>query len=1091
MAAVWRGTDGTFLDGVDAMTGWLVLWSLKFRLLVLAVAAGTVGFGIVNLPELAVDNLPEFAPPHVQVQTEALGLSAVEVEQLITSPMEADLLNGVAWLDEIRSVSVPGLSSIDLIFERGTNVLRARQLVAERLTQAFALPNVSTPPVLMQPLSSTSRVMMIQLTSTEMSLLDMSVLARWNVKPKLMGIPGVANVSIWGQREQQLQVQVDPKELQARGVTLNQIVETTGNAVWVSPLSFLEASTPGTGGFLESANQRIGIQHVLPIQNPEDLGKVAVEGSGSAGQGQLLLGDVASLSEDHQPLIGDAITGTEPGLLLVIEKFPDTSVSEVTTDIEDALDDLTQGMNGITVNSTVFRPASFLESAVENLALALLVSLLLVIATMWLAFRSWRYALIGAVAIGVSATAAAALLFVQGAVFNTMVFSGLVLALAIVVGDVIGDLNALRLSERAGGIRGSSVRAGQSTPAAPDAAAQDGLLIRAMKRSRTPAIFAAMVSALAVAPALFVGGMDGQLIQPLVWAYLLALLIAMIVALTVTPALASFVLRGNHATPPEPIFVGRLRTSYQDSIENLTSGRRWVAAATVAVIAITSVAALPLLAGDKPILAEVPDRTILVQWEAAAGTAGTEMDRIMENASSELRQVAGVESVGGHVGRAITSDTASNVSGSELWVTMSTGADFGAIRQAVQEIVDGYPGLSNEVLTYPERQINAVRSAGKAAFEVRVYGIDLTIMREKAEEIRQILADTEGIVEPRVDVSVDQPIAEIEVNLAAAEKFGIKPGDVRRAAATILQGIEVGYLFEQQKVFQVVVKGNEASRNSLTSVRELVINTPSGGHVQLGEVATVTVSPNQTVINHDDTSRRIDVVAGIQGRSLADVKTDIQAAIAQLEFPIEYHAVIPPQYEEQQAAGQLVWWLFAAAAIAILILLQTVLGSWRLAAFAFILLPVPMLGGLVAAVLTGGINSLYVLVAFAAVLAIATRDVILLLGRYQTLQAADPSVSSASLMQRAATDRLAPSVVAALVVTLALIPPVLFGGVVGTEILLPLAVIIWGGLLGAVLLTLVILPILFVRFGPTGQTDWESSLVSSDGLVLHERQEAL
>ena len=334
--------------------GWLVRWSLRFRLLVLALAAGIVGFGLINAPEMSVDNLPEFAPPHVQIQTEALGLSAVEVEQLITSPMEADLLNGVAWLDEIRSVSVPGLSSIDLIFEPGTNVLRARQLVAERLTQAFALPNVSTPPVLMQPLSSTSRVMMIKLSSQDVSLMDMSVLARWNVKPKLMGVPGVANVSIWGQREQQLQVQVNPDQLRAKGVTLEQVIETTGNAVWVSPLSFLEASTPGTGGFLESANQRIGIQHVLPIQTPEDLGKVTVEGTES---GRLLLRDVAELSEDHQPLIGDAVTGDEPGLLLVIEKFPDTSVEEVTGDIEDALDDLKPGLTGITVDSTVFRPA--------------------------------------------------------------------------------------------------------------------------------------------------------------------------------------------------------------------------------------------------------------------------------------------------------------------------------------------------------------------------------------------------------------------------------------------------------------------------------------------------------------------------------------------------------------------------------------------------------------------------------------------------------------------------------------------------------------------------------------------------------------
>ncbi|MCC2660398.1 MAG: transporter, partial [Arthrobacter sp.] len=450
------------------MTGWLVRWSLKFRLIVLAVAAGILGFGLTSLPSMPMDNLPEFSPPHVEIQTEALGLSAVEVEQLITSPMEADLLNGVAWLDEIRSVSVPGLSSIEMVFEPGTDVLRARQLVAERLTQAFALPQVSSPPVLMQPLSSTSRVMMVEMTSEDVSPIDMSVLARWDIKPALMGVPGVANVSIFGQREQQLQVQVDPAKLKAQDVTLNQVVETAGNAVWVSPLSFLEASTPGTGGFLESANQRIGIQHVLPIRTPEDLGKVSVEGSKN---GSLKLSDVTTLVEDHQPLIGDAVTGKSPGLLLVIEKFPDTSVAEVTAGVEAILDGLRPGLTGITVDSTVFRPASFLESAASGLGVALLVSLLVVTAAIGLAFRSWRYALLALVAISVAAMGAALVLQFQGAVLNTMAFAGLTLALIVVVGDIILDLHSFRKD------------------AANEGLSREALLAHGLQRSRVPVLF--------------------------------------------------------------------------------------------------------------------------------------------------------------------------------------------------------------------------------------------------------------------------------------------------------------------------------------------------------------------------------------------------------------------------------------------------------------------------------------------------------------------------------------------------------------------------------------------------------------------------
>lgn len=1050
------------------MTGWLVRWSLKFRLIVLAAAAGILGIGLTSLPSMPVDNLPEFAPPHVEIQTEALGLSAVEVEQLITSPMEANLLNGVAWLDEIRSTSVPGLSSIEMVFEPGTDIFRARQLVAERLTQASALPNVSAPPVLMQPLSSTSRVMMVQLTSDKVSPMDMSVLARWNIKPALMGVPGVANVSIFGQREQQLQVQVDPANLRAKNVTLNQVIETAGNAVWVSPLSFLKASTPGTGGFLESANQRIGIQHVLPIRTPADLGKVSIEG---AADTSLVLADVATLIEDHQPLIGDAVTGKTPGLLLVIEKFPDTSVMEVTRHIEETIQDLQPGLTGITVDTTVFRPSSFVDAAVSHLGVALLVSLLVVTAAIGLAFRSWRYALLGFVATSVASMAAALVLQVQGAVLNTMAFAGLILALLVVIGDVITDLHSFRME------------------AANDKAAREGVLAHGLQRSRVPVLFAALAALLALAPALFVPGVEGAFLKPLVLAYLLATAVAMLVALTVTPALASLLLRGHQRQKRSLPFVRKVKLGYRRSTRSFTDGLAPVVAITAAVMAIAVIAIVPGITRELPIVASVPGRTILVQWEAAAGTGADVMNRVMSNASEELRSVRGVSAVGGHVGRAITSDNSSNVSSGELWVTMDEGANFTRVRSDVRGIVDGYPGLSAEVTTYPEQQVSAASQADERQFKVRVYGDDLEILRQKADEIRQILAGTDGIVDPRVDVTVDQPVAEIEVDLAAAKKEGIKPGDVRRAAATVLQGIEVGYLFENQKVFQVIVKGTQPTRNSLTSVTDMVVNKPAGGHVRLGDVAKVTLRPNQTVIHHDDTSRRVDVVADIQGRNLGDVTEEVQAAIRGLQFPVEYHAEIPPQYGEQQAAGALTWWLAAAAAVGILILLLTVLGSWRLAALVFVLLPVALSGGVIAADLAGGFGSVYMLVALAAVLAFAIRDVVMLMGTYQSLQTQAPSAPPALHMKRAAFERLQPTILTAVITGLALLPLVLLGGPVGAGILLPLALIVWGGLITSALLSLYILPILFLRFGPAANTDWGSSLVINNGPVLQERSE--
>src|SRR4051794_36872172 len=289
-------------DAEASMISWVIGSALRLRRLVLAAVVVVLGLGVVQLQHAKVDLYPEFNGTQVEVQAEALGLSAQEVEQLITVPIEQDLLNGVPWVTSITSRSMPGLSAIDMTFEHGTDLWKARQMVQERMSQAKALPNVGTPPAVIQPTSSTSRVAMIGMSSSSVSMIDMSVLARWQLRPRLMSIPGVAQVAIFGQQDRQLQVQVDPQQLQARHVTLTQLIETTGNALWVSPLSFVEASTPGTGGFVETPNQRLGVQHISPITSSDQLSGVAIQGAQTPG---LKLGDVTTVTEDHPNLIGD------------------------------------------------------------------------------------------------------------------------------------------------------------------------------------------------------------------------------------------------------------------------------------------------------------------------------------------------------------------------------------------------------------------------------------------------------------------------------------------------------------------------------------------------------------------------------------------------------------------------------------------------------------------------------------------------------------------------------------------------------------------------------------------------------------------
>jgi len=347
------------------MSRWLVGSSIRVAVAVLVAAVAIIALGAYQLRNASVDTLPEFGLPQVQVQTEALGLSAAEVEQLITVPLE-DEFNGLPFLATLRSQSLPNLSNIELTFNAGTDVFRARQFVTERVAQGPSIVNVGTPPVMIEPLSSTSRVMMVGLSSTTLSPIEVSTLARWRVRPRLLAVPGVANVTIWGQRDQQLQVLVDPARLVKSGVTLDQIINTTGDAMWTSPLSFVEASAPGADGFIDTPNQRISLQHILPISTPADLAKVPIEDT--TGK-PITLGQVTTVIEDHPALRGDAVLpGGGPGFLLVVEKLPGANTLEVSRGVQEAMESLEPGLAGVTVDTSVFQPANYVRDALGTSA---------------------------------------------------------------------------------------------------------------------------------------------------------------------------------------------------------------------------------------------------------------------------------------------------------------------------------------------------------------------------------------------------------------------------------------------------------------------------------------------------------------------------------------------------------------------------------------------------------------------------------------------------------------------------------------------------------------------------------------------------
>lgn len=1049
------------------MMRWIVGASLRSRGLVVALGVGVLLLGVTQLRELPRDVLPEFTPPTVEVQTEALGLSAEEVEQLITVPLEQDLLDGVAFLDVIRSESVPGLSRIEMIFEPGTEIARARQVVNERLTQAHALPNVSKPPQMLQPVSSTSRVMMIGLSSQARSLINMSVLSQWTIRPRLMAIPGVANVSIWGQRDQQLQVQVDPKRLHASGVTLDRIIRTAGNALWVSPLTFLEASTPGTGGFFDTPTQRLGVQHTQPIETPEDLAKVVIEDSpdapaSSAGAKQRL-SDVATVVQDHQPLIGDAVFTDGPGLLFVIEKFPEANTLEVTRDIEDALADLKPGMSGIAVDSSFFKPARYIEQSTDNVRNALLIGLVLLVLALGAFLLHLRTVVVRLVAILVSLAAAVIVLSVRGETMNAMVLAGLVLALAVIIDDSIGGVDSLRR----GLDRGGEEATHEST------ARRVGVAVLA---DRGALLFGTFILLLALLPIFVLRGETGAFLPSLARSYAGAVVASMLVALTVTPAL-EILLLGN-APSPRRISppVRWIQARYNGHFSRFVSARS--VAFTLAVLLVLGLASVLFIERGSSMVPEFKDRDLLIQWSGAPGTSLPEMQRITARAASELRALPGVANIGGHAGRALLGDQTVGVNSSELWVSLDASADYQQTVDSIEEVVNGYPGVENSMLTYPKERINDILKTPDGVegkdLTVRVFGHDLDTLKTQADEVKKALAGIDGVEAPRVELPVEEPTLEVDVDLEKAQELGIKPGDVRRAAATVLSGIEVGNLFEQQKIFPVVVWGTPETRNSVNDVRRLLIDRPGGaGQVRLDDIADVRVIASPNVFRHEDISRNIDVGVDVNGRDLDAVASDIKDRIRSLDFPLEYHAALLGDYEDRQAARLRFIAISIAAALGIFLLLQAAFGSWRMAAVTFLALPLALSGGLVAALIDGDPVSIGSLMGLLALFGLAARHAVLFVKRCHELEDEAGGAFDPELARRVAQERLTPIVISAATTGLALLPLLFFGGLAGHEIVHPMTAVVLGGLVTTTVLNLLVVPALYLRFGPRSEAGRE------------------
>ena len=510
----------------------IVSWALKMRVLVVAVAVALLFAGINAARHAPLDVFPEFAPPLVEVQTEVPGLSTEEVDQLVTVPLE-NSLNGLPFLKTLRSKSVLGLSSVVMIFDTGTDLLRARQLVQERLNLAQSrLPGVARPPVLMAPYSSLSRVLKVGLTSKTLSQTEMSELARWTLRPRLMSVKGVANVAIWGQRDKQYQVLVDPQRLRAAGVSLDAVMRAAGDATVIS-----------AGGFIDTPNQRLSVAQVPLVHTAADLGRTVVDFRDAA---PIRLGDVAEVKEGNPAPIGDAVINDGDGILLIVEKQPWGNTLDVTKGVEKALEELKPALSGLVIDSTIFRPATFIQLSIDYLTEAMWLGCALVCVVLAVFLGDWRTMLISVSAIPLSLAAALLALSWRGETINTMVLAGLVIALGEVVDDAIIDVeNILR-------------RLRQN----PDKS-RFRVVLAASLEVRSAVVYASIIIVLVFLPVFYLPGLAGTFFKPLALSYMFAIGASLLVALTVTPALSLMLLDPARLPHRDSILVGGLKTIYR------------------------------------------------------------------------------------------------------------------------------------------------------------------------------------------------------------------------------------------------------------------------------------------------------------------------------------------------------------------------------------------------------------------------------------------------------------------------------------------------------------------------------------------------
>jgi CzcA family heavy metal efflux pump len=1026
----------------------IVQFSLRRRGVVIALSAMLLVYGAFVASRAKLDVFPDFVPPQATIQTEAPGLSAEQVEALVTRPVET-AINGLGQQESLRSESIQGLSIVTVVFKDGTPVLPARQLVAEKLGElAGTLPaGVKTPT--MGPLTSaTMDLLKIGLISDRMSPMELRSFADWTLEPRLLAVPGVAKIRTFGGEVRQIQILVDPVRLLAHALTVSDILTAARQATGVRG-----------AGFIETPAQRIVLQTEGQALTVAALGSLEVAATASGTP--VRLRDMATVVDGSEPKFGDTLIMGRPGVLMTMASQYGANTLEVTRALEGALHDLQPVFEreGIKVYPRLHRPATFVEASLHNVRHSLLLGAGLVAAMLFLFLGHVRTAVISLLAIPLSLLSAIVVLDHFGVSLNTITLGGLAIALGEVVDDAIIDVeNILR-----------RLRENQERP---DPRPIPGVILAASLEVRSAVVYATFIVALVFLPVLTLTGLQGSFFAPLAQSYILAILASLGVALTLTPALAAVLFRGDLHTTEPPRLQRWLRRHYERLLGWVVPRGAWIAT-LVAIVCALAVAKLPFLGGE--FLPEFREGHFVVAVAMAPGTSLPEMLRVGRSLSARLLAIPQIDTVEQQIGRAEQGEDPWGPHRSEIHVELKpdvSGEEQAQVEDRIRQVLATVPGIQFEVMTFLGDRIGESITGETAPVVVNLFGEDLDLLDGKAREIAGVLAGVRGAADVQVKAPPGAPRLAIRLRPERLAAFGFRPVEVLEGVQTAFQGEIVGQVYHENRSTAVAVILDPAARRDPEQVRGLWLANAHGQHVALADLADVFLTSGRFSILHEGARRRQTITCNPAGRDVQSFVAEARAAIAgRVNLPAGMYVEYGGAAAAQQAATRQLLLHSAIAATGILILLWVVLGNGRNLLLVLANLPLALAGGVLAVYLTSlwaepgeGALNLGGLVGFVTLFGITTRNAIMLVSHFEHLVGVERQTWDAATAIRGASERLVPILMTASVTALGLLPLALGSGEAGREIEGPMAVVILGGLFTSTVLNLVVLPWLALRW---------------------------